>query len=511
MKLVLDELELVLEHQGQLRSYGTQVIKSGVLNSALEIELNRLIDTLEQDQQHLDVVLGPLFRGKRSDRKDDADSGGAIGQKNRAETLAEGAQQLQLQIRRSSDILDEKLMMADTLDGSWQAFYALTSAGNQSVYAFLEQVVARIELRLVERHQGQNRQFMMLFIGALMILVISSYLMAGFVLQIRQSIAAILSSAHKVAQGDLTVQITMDNRDELGQLAGEFNVMIGKIHGLLEEVRMTTDLVSSQAGQVSGIAAQSSRAVEQQQTETDQVASAITEMVASVQQVARGTQQGADQSVRVSDQITRGQALVEETLTDVTRLSQDIDHSMQVINRLVTDSDSISQVLDVIKGVAEQTNLLALNAAIEAARAGEKGRGFAVVADEVRTLALRTQESTLDIEQMISRLQSGVGDAVRAMKVSHDNVGQTVDKSAQVGQALAEITEAMASISTINGQIARAAEQQSSVADEIGQKVVVISSTGNQTAAGTQDTVAACETMRGQTGSLETVVATFKV
>src|SRR5690606_38758748 len=141
-----------------------------------------------------------------------------------------------------------------------------------------------------------------------------------------------------------------------------------------------------------------------------------------------------------------GRHLVESQVSSIERLAGEIDTSVAVINQLASDSASISQVLDVIKGIAEQTNLLALNAAIEAARAGEQGRGFAVVADEVRNLAKRTQQSTAEIESMIARLQGGVSAAVKVMGGSHQMADHTVSESAKVQQALENILGAVGMI-----------------------------------------------------------------
>ncbi|WP_430522954.1 methyl-accepting chemotaxis protein, partial [Pseudomonas aeruginosa] len=145
----------------------------------------------------------------------------------------------------------------------------------------------------------------------------------------------------------------------------------------------------------------------------------MNQMAATAQEVARSAAMAVSSANSVNQETLSGRSLVESQVGSIQRLAGEIDQSVAAINRLASDSASISQVLDVIKGIAEQTNLLALNAAIEAARAGEQGRGFAVVADEVRTLAKRTQQSTAEIEQMILRLQGGVDAAVKAMGSSH--------------------------------------------------------------------------------------------
>ena len=154
--------------------------------------------------------------------------------------------------------------------------------------------------------------------------------------------------------------------------------------------------------------------------------------------------------------------MVQQTVSSIENVSAEVERTAAAIQRLEAHSQSISAVLNVIRGVAEQTNLLALNAAIEAARAGEQGRGFAVVADEVRTLASRTQQSTVEIQQVIERLQAGARDSSEVMLQGRAQVETSVRQAQQAGVSLTGITGAVTSINDMNTQIASAAEQQSS-------------------------------------------------
>ena len=493
VKLILDKMEPLLEHQGKLRGFGALAFKQAALNSQMEKTLSRLLDVLGRDQARMLASLETALSGEKNT------------------LLAVSAHNVTKQLQRSIVRLEDELLMAYEISGVWGDFFSQATESSEIIHQFILQALVKVEGQLQLRHDEQSQKFYTLLFGVLMMLIITNYLMMGFNFSTREGIRSILDSARKVAMGDLTTRATLKNRDEMGQLAAEFNLMIEKNHELIGAVRTTTRAVATQADSVGNVAQQSSNAVEEQRRETQLVATAINQMASSVQEVVRSTQTASANSTQVSEEASRGRTLVHDTLSAIDQLSQDIEQSTKVINRLVNDSDSISQVLDVIKGIAEQTNLLALNAAIEAARAGEHGRGFAVVADEVRTLAQRTQDSTAEIEQIISRLQSGVAKAVQSMEVSHENVGQTVSMSARVGEAFEQITQTITSIVDINTHIASASEQQAIVANDIDQKIVSISAVGEQTASCARGTAEACQQVCENAVRLQDMVAIFKV
>ena len=495
MKVVLDGMEPLLEHQGQQRAFSTRVVKAGVVNSSVMETLNRVMDELINDQKRLASSLRPILS-----------AGDVFGH-----DLVARAEATSIKLKQGAERFENNILIDENLDHNWQQYFQQESDTGAAIYGFIYGALDFVEERLHVRDNTQSNQYFGLLAVVLAVFVITNYLMLAFNLSVRSSIQAILDAAERVAQGDMTCQVQISNRDELGTLATQFNQMTERMRLLLSQVTTTVESVASQAGVVDGIAQQSSEATETQRRETDQVAAAINQMVGSAQEVADKTLIASQESEEVDRKAATGQQLVANTLADIDQLSRDIDDAMTVIHQLVKDSNTITQVLDVIKGVAEQTNLLALNAAIEAARAGEQGRGFAVVADEVRTLAKRTQESTAEIEEMITRLQAGVNDAVRAMEVSHDKVGQTVTNSAEVGRTLEHISEAISRIVEFNAQIASAGEEQTMVASEIERNVRSISDVSIQTADGAKGTVTACQQMTAQADQLQGVVATFKV
>ncbi|MDQ1363566.1 MAG: Methyl-accepting chemotaxis protein, partial [Pseudomonadota bacterium] len=204
----------------------------------------------------------------------------------------------------------------------------------------------------------------------------------------------IVNQLQHLADGDLTVSNRISRGDEIGELALSLNKMRDNLQQMIAQIRGMSDQVTDTSSELQLIVSKADETTARQRTETDQVATAMNEMTAAVHEVASNISHAASAAKESNDETRNGQQVVSQTVSRIQDLAKNIEAAADTIRQLEQDSQKITAVLDVIKGVAEQTNLLALNAAIEAARAGEQGRGFAVVADEVRTLASRTQRST---------------------------------------------------------------------------------------------------------------------
>lgn len=339
-------------------------------------------------------------------------------------------------------------------------------------------------------------------------LLVAALVARGIVSPIRVAVDAMRDIA--AGEGDLTRRLEERGRNEVAELAGAFNQFAEKVRRLVSEVAGSTTQVAAAAEEMSAITEEFNRDVAQQRHEIELVATAMNEMTATVQDVARNAAQAAESAQAADQQALQGQQIVQQTVSSIENVSSEVERTAATIQRLEADSQSISAVLDVIRGVADQTNLLALNAAIEAARAGEQGRGFAVVADEVRTLASRTQQSTLEIQQVIEQLQTGARNSAAVMHQGRAQVDASVRQAQQAGASLTSITSAVTSISDMNTQIASAAEQQSAVADEISQNVVNINQVADRVTESAGQTAQASSQLAHLAAGLQTLVGQFR-
>ena len=311
--------------------------------------------------------------------------------------------------------------------------------------------------------------------------------------------------------GDLTVKLTYEGKDELAEVANAFNLFVEKIRQLISSVGVTSLKVSESALEVARSSKQISKESVQQQQETDMVATAITQMSSAIAEVAQNAEQANHETGQVEALVQQGMKLMNASVESINTQSQTIEQSSIAASSLYASSQNISHVLNIINKLADQTNLLALNAAIEAARAGEHGRGFSVVADEVRTLAYQTQKSTQEISGIISELQQGTQQMTAAVQESKTAAELNISLAAQVQQALTDIANSVAQISDMNAHIATAAEEQSTVAGELDQNVHTISQLVHQTAGAIKSSNQSTQRLTQLSQDLKDLVAQFKV
>lgn len=310
---------------------------------------------------------------------------------------------------------------------------------------------------------------------------------------------------------DLTARASYVGTDEFGVISNNLNTMAAELAHVVQDIGNATGQLATAAEECSAVTVQTSQSVERQREGTELVVTAINQMSATVREVARSTSDAAALSQRVNQSTAQGKTEIDSTVKLIRQLSNQADQTAAIITDLKNESDSISSVLDVIRGIAEQTNLLALNAAIEAARAGDHGRGFAVVASEVRVLAQKTQESTGDIQQMITNLQAGSDRAARSMQNTLVTVQAGAENIVRAGDLLAEIAEGVAGISDRNIQIASAAEEQSAVAEDINRNVIDINDVAIQVSAGAEQTAATSLELARLAEQQQQLVGRFKV
>nr|WP_324726508.1 methyl-accepting chemotaxis protein [Pseudomonas chlororaphis] len=327
------------------------------------------------------------------------------------------------------------------------------------------------------------------------------------VIPLRQTLKVV----ERVASGDLSENLQVERRDELGQLQRAMQRMTLSLRELIGGISDGVTQIASAAEQLSAVTEQTSAGVNSQKVETDQVATAMNEMAATVQEVARNAEEASEAAVAADQQAREGDKVVGEAIAQIERLAAEVGNSTAAMGHLKQESDKIGSVLDVIKSVAQQTNLLALNAAIEAARAGEAGRGFAVVADEVRSLAQRTQKSTEEIEELIVGLQNGTQEVANIMDNSRNLTDSSVELTRRAGGSLENITRTVSAIQAMNQQIAAAAEQQSAVAEEINRSVLNVRDVSEQTSAASEETAASSVELARLGTHLQTLVGRFRV
>jgi len=311
--------------------------------------------------------------------------------------------------------------------------------------------------------------------------------------------------------GDLTQRIEVKTHDDLGQISEGVNAFIANLQSMMLEIREVTNHLNENVDRMKDQSQRNSVILQNHVQETEQVVTAIEEMNSTAESMATDAANTAQLTHKASEAGNASKDTVTQAQNNVNELVEDVGVASENVNSMASETDGINTILGVIGDIAEQTNLLALNAAIEAARAGEQGRGFAVVADEVRNLASRTKASTEEIEAALASLLKGSQSVVDSMDSTKEKCAQTAEGAGEVASSLDVMTDFVTDINDLSTQIATAAEEQSSVTQELSRNMTAINDIVGELDANGQTALEEAQAISDMNHTLTSIVGRFKL
>ena len=380
---------------------------------------------------------------------------------------------------------------------------------SDSVSAFLQQTILDINKKSTEQVDAAVSTQQSFLLGSLFIII--GFVLLFFVIdRSLRRLPFAVEKIQKIAAGDLTVSVKCSFQDEISEVLDAVDIMRQDLLSMIKQIIMATVKLSATSDSLTQVINRTRQTSTEQQSETAAIATAIHQMTATVQEVSNNINVSLDATLQANTDSKQGSELANSGIVQIEKLSAELENAAQTIHKLENNSENITTVLDVIKSIAEQTNLLALNAAIEAARAGDQGRGFAVVADEVRALASRTQESTTEINDMIEQLLNGSKESVEITDACREKAGVAVGHMTNVNQSLSGITQSLGQLSDMNTQIANAAREQSSVAEEINMNISRIDNNSSTLVLNVEELGQACDSLDEQAETMAMAISRFR-
>ena len=368
-----------------------------------------------------------------------------------------------------------------------------------------------IVVRSADQESSSSLTINFTVIGTIVALVSGMFISVAVTRAVVNPINITNEAIKSFADGDLRSRLKIDTRDEMGRLSHTFNNFGERLQANVKDITHAVTDITSSSNQMKSISDASMAGVSKQKQETETAVVAIGQLLTTVQSTSANASEASEAATKANEETQKGAAVVSEAIELVRKLADEVNSSVSMMNQLKVDSENIGKVIDVIKGIADQTNLLALNAAIEAARAGEAGRGFSVVADEVRNLSQKTQDSTTEIETLITSLQERSQASERVMDSSHKIANETVSKAMEADSSLKVINESIVSIMQQNMQIATAAEEQAAVVADINRGMDNITKIAEETSEGSVLVQDKSSDLSGLSSKLHSAISHFKV
>ncbi len=314
-----------------------------------------------------------------------------------------------------------------------------------------------------------------------------------------------------LGKGDLTAQVSVGTKDEIGTMAESFNESSSKLLDAMNKILTSSGQVENAATQISSASEQLAAGAEEQQAQLSEVATTMEQMSAMILEASKNADETRQSAQHTGNTANEGREVVSKTVTGFQTVAKTVEQAALQIEELNKRSEEIGNVIQVIDDIADQTNLLALNANIEAARAGDAGRGFAVVADEVRKLAERTVSATAEISKMIESIQSDIKAAVVSMEQIQGQSKDGLELVAQSDKSLEEIAGSITGVVSAVEQIATSTNEQSSGAEEISKNIEGVTTVAKESASSAQELAASAEQLNKEVQGLNELIGQFKV
>lgn len=403
-------------------------------------------------------------------------------------------------------------ILEDNFDTTPAAFFETgTKAMDLVFHQAMEVMLPTVRTLLATRYAAARNDFAMAMGVSLFAVLLLLYVAVAAYLAILGSVRELSAGAASLAAGDLTARIAFSARDELRDVAEQFNAMSAAFAEVIRQVQSGAEQVSQASTALAQSSAQVAQSSEAQSDAASSMAAAVEEMTVGIDEISRHASVAEDISTRSGSLSDEGAHVVSDTVSEMEQIASGVNNAAEVIEKLGAASTQISSIVKSIKEIADQTNLLALNAAIEAARAGEMGRGFAVVADEVRKLAERTGSATEEIAAMVVSVQQGTSDAVAAMNDGVARVRSGVALTSRAGDAMAQIRDGARQVVASVSDISQALREQSTASTEIARNVERIARMAEENNGAVGETASTANRLEGLATQLQGNVARFRV
>ncbi len=492
MDFLYQDLPALSTAYGQGRAFGSYVLALNFIDSGSTDALNTVYDDLDAAYAQFEQGFPQIIPDNNPN-------------------IESASLKVLSDIRSAQNLIDEQIISAISFDLPWLDFEKDMSQILSNKDEFVGLLIGYVEQSLQASYADEKNKMSLILILSFINLILLAYFSIAFYRSIKKSINTILKASEEMASGNLTYQADINTKDEMGDLTSRFNQTINSMRDLVGKVSETSNSVVSGSGELDQISSWTSQSVKNQLAELDLLGTSIESMISNINHVESSANQSAEAVRDMNESALSGQAKVDITVKNISKFGDDIKHAAQVIQQLSDNSENIKKVIGEIKSIADQTNLLALNASIEAARAGEHGRGFAVVADEVRSLSSRTQNSTNEIEKIITEALSGVEEAVIAMEHSEEISKTTCNDTLEVSEILNEMTNKTMLISEMATKITDAVQDQSLSAGSINNNIQSIRESANNTASNADGTSKSSHSLKEKADEMQSLMSTFQV